>query len=65
VLDLSEAVEERIKSAFDMTKIGRDVLMKGAVFSDLCSFLFLLGVCRRSGAVSSGSGIELFSRCCD
>ncbi|KIM91987.1 hypothetical protein PILCRDRAFT_809983 [Piloderma croceum F 1598] len=28
VLDLSEAVEERIKSAFDMTKIGKDVLMK-------------------------------------
>lgn len=29
VLDLSEAVEERIKSAFDLSKIGKDVVLKG------------------------------------
>lgn len=29
VLDLSEAVEERIKSAFDISKIGKDVISKG------------------------------------
>jgi hypothetical protein len=30
VQDLSEAVEERIKSAFDLSRIGKDVLTKGA-----------------------------------
>lgn len=30
VQDLSEAVEERIKSAFDLSRIGKDVLAKGA-----------------------------------
>ena len=29
VMDLSEAVEERIKSAFDINKIGKDVIAKG------------------------------------
>lgn len=27
--DLSEAVEERIKSAFDLSKIGKDIILKG------------------------------------
>jgi hypothetical protein len=30
VLDLSEAVEERIKNAFDMSRIGKDVVSAGA-----------------------------------
>lgn len=29
MLDLSEAVEERIKSAFDLSKIGKEVVLKG------------------------------------
>jgi hypothetical protein len=44
VLDLSEAVEERIKSAFDMTKIGKDVLMKGKLQLQLCFTWFVFSV---------------------
>jgi hypothetical protein len=40
VMDLSEAVEERIKSAFDLSRIGKDVLVKGSFRFFLPLFFF-------------------------